>query len=278
MRYAIVPPAALERPSNEPRSLTNALGCTHTTVDVFAPPGAATTSVSDGGREAVCVPVGAPGEIAADEPVTVSANGVAFVPAGTAATLRGPCRWLIVRASAASSSGDRHVVDTNDDASVADGRDERHAVDCTDDAPVGDGSDHLSLVDSTDVAFAPPSTSDVDIARLTARLGCTGMKVNLRRLDPGQAVPYHTEGTQEELFVPLDGPGTILIDGERHHVPTGSVTRVSPETPRSVLNSGNDRRTWLMIGAPPTGPSDGWDPGAEILEWPERDPRLTDPR
>ena len=47
----------------------------------------------------------------------------------------------------------------------------------------------------------------------------------------------------------------------------GSVARVAPEIPRSVINGTGTRRTWLMVGAPPTGDPDGWDPGAETLDW-----------
>lgn len=94
------------------------------------------------------------------------------------------------------------------------------------------------------------------------------MKANVRRLDPGQAVPYHTEGSQEELFVPLDGAGRLLVAGETHEVEPGSVGRVAPDVPRSAVNSGSLAVHWLMVGAPPTGGPDEWDPGAEILEWP----------
>lgn len=232
MAYAIVSPDEIEWPPDGRVSLTDSLGCTDTQVEVFRPEATGTATVSTE-REEICVPFGAAGHVVTDESVPVPPGGVACVPAGMAATLQGGGTWL--------------------------------AVSATTDAPGG----NLGVVDSTEVAFAPPATSDVDIARLTDRLGCTGMKVNVRRLKPGQAVPYHTEGRQEELFVPLDGGGTLLADGQRHDVTAGSVARVAPETPRSALNDGRTRRTWLMIGAPPTGDVDGWDPGAEILDWPE---------
>lgn len=94
------------------------------------------------------------------------------------------------------------------------------------------------------------------------------MKVNARRLKPGDVVPYHAEGTQEELSVPLDGAGTIHVDGQSRPAPTSSGTRVAPTLPRGTVNPGERDQVWLMVGSPPSGSADEWDPGAEIHEWP----------
>lgn len=105
-------------------------------------------------------------------------------------------------------------------------------------------------------------------ARLTAPLGCLGTKANVRLLRPSDAVPYHTEGNQEELFVPLDGPGVLRVAGRTHELEEGDVARVAPEVPRGAVNEADDAVQWLVIGAPPTGGADEWDPDVEILEWP----------
>lgn len=124
----------------------------------------------------------------------------------------------------------------------------------------------ITSVSFEECDFVEPSTSTVRTARLTALLDCTGTKVNARILDPGEHVPYHTEGTQEELFVPVRGPATMRIDGETFDTPVGTVTRVAPEIPRSAINDSNEESLWVMVGAPPTGGPGEWDPGAEILE------------
>jgi quercetin dioxygenase-like cupin family protein len=121
-------------------------------------------------------------------------------------------------------------------------------------------------VDLDAVPFEVPSTSDVATAFLTGPLGCAGMKVNARRLEPGQAVPYHTEGDQEELFVPVVGPASMRIDDASFATPPGTVARVAPDVPRSAVNDGDTETLWVMVGAPPTGGPTDWDPGAEILE------------
>ena len=129
----------------------------------------------------------------------------------------------------------------------------------------GDGSDPTTL-DLAAVEYPVPSTSDVPTARLTAPLGCTGLKANARVLGPDQAVPYHTEGSQEELFVPIAGPGAVRVAGETVPATPGTVVRVAPATPRSALTDGDARSRWVMFGAPPTGGPEEWDPGAVILE------------
>ncbi len=217
-------------------SLTELLGCTECAVDGYRTTTDASVRLPNT-REAICVPVEASGTVDTlddgQDGMRVSQYAIGRVPAGTGAELSsaGRTTWIVVTAAA----------DSDPDGS------------CT-------------AVDVGDVEFSVPETSDVPIARLTARLGCTGTKVNYRRLAPGSSVPYHTEGTQEELFVPLDGPGTVRVDGATHSVSAGDVVRVAPETPRAAENDGEDHRLWLMVGAPPTGGPDEWDPGAEILE------------
>ncbi|MFB6360224.1 MAG: cupin domain-containing protein [Halobacteriales archaeon] len=123
-----------------------------------------------------------------------------------------------------------------------------------------------TVLDPESAAFEIPATSEIATAYLTSPLGLTGMKANVRRLDPDQAVPAHTEGTQEELFAPISGPAALLIDGDRYPLATGDIARVGPDVPRSAINDGDQAALWVMIGAPPTGGPTDWDPGAEILD------------
>ena len=233
--YAIVSPDDERWSVDTHVSLTTALGCTDTFVDAYRPPSGESIALPTE-LETVCVPLDADGTLEADDSIPVPANCVARVPAGVAARLRSDSAttWLAIGAA-------------------------------TDPAP----STFPTVVDPATVTFAPPPTSDIPTARLTAQLGCAGMKVNFRRLGPDMAIPYHTEGTQEELFVPLGGPGTLRVAGETHHMPAHSVARVAPAVPRAAVNEGTEDRLWFMVGAPPTGGADDWDPGAVILDWPD---------
>lgn len=222
--------------SGSPRrhSLTDALGCEHVTVEaaVFDPDDVVSLPTD---LESVCVPLsGADTWTVADE-WRISHRTVGFVPAGVAASLRAPSGGSVILVHARPAS-------TGGQASTP------------------------SVVDLDGCDFPVPSTSDIPTARLTRSLGCEGMKVNARRLVPDAVVPYHTEGTQEEILVPVDGTAAMRIADDHVETPPGTVVRVAPQTPRSALNPGDDDALWVMFGAPPTGGPEEWDPGAEILE------------
>lgn len=233
--YGVVSLAELGEPtatvSVTHAGLTTPLGCSGADVDAYRLDGDGVLLSSQ--HEQLCIPVGGEGTLTVEESMTVPSPGLALVPASRECTLGGPAptTWVVV-----GVPGD----------------------------PASDRQP--ATVDASTCAFTTPETSEILTARITRQLGCTGMKVNVRRLNPGEAVPYHVEGWQEELFVPLTGPGTMRIADDTHHVPRGSISRVGPETPRSAVNDGDDPLLWAMVGFPPTGGSEEWDPGALILE------------
>lgn len=232
--YGIVHAADLPEPATPATvahgGLTAPLGCSGVDVDAYSLAGDGVTLSSQ--HEQLCIPVEGDGRLTVDGSISVPSPGLALVPASRECTLvSSPTTWLVVSAPGDASS------------------DRRPAT-----------------VDASTCSFTTPETSDILTARVTSQLGCTAMKVNVRRLEPGEAVPYHVEGWQEELFVPLTGPGAMRIADTTHHMPRGSVGRVGPETPRSAVNDGDDPLVWAMVGVPPTGDSDEWDPGAVILE------------
>lgn len=213
--------------------ITDTLGCRETQVDVYRVGSDGVALSTD--QERLCVPVDGPGTVVVDDRHAVPSPGFAAVPAGRECRIESetPTSWVVIR------------------------------------APGDPGEDREPVViDPGEQAYEVPSTSDIPTAFMTETLGVTGMKVNLRRLAPGQAIPYHTEGRQEELFVPISGPGRMRLARRVHDVPLGSVTRVAPDTPRAAVNSGESDLIWLMVGAPPTGEVDWWDPGATLLDWP----------
>ena len=262
--YAIVTLANAPWSGRDHAELTEMLGCSACRVDYYRSTGDETALPVE--PETVCVPLEAGGSIEdVDGTTAVPRWGVARVRTGTAAALAGQpsVPWVVVHATVDDT--DSAGVDSSlpsSDSAVQPGDFTESATD----SAAHSVESTVTVIDPATVTFAPPATSDVPIARLTAPLECAGMKVNYRRLAPGQAVPYHVEGSQEELFVPLDGPGTVRIDDEVHHVPAGGVVSVAPPVPRSVTNESAGSRCWFMAGAPPTGGPDEWDPGAEILE------------
>jgi mannose-6-phosphate isomerase-like protein (cupin superfamily) len=109
-----------------------------------------------------------------------------------------------------------------------------------------------SMVRVDEVEKKPSAKSETLHVDLTAELDCTEMRPKIWYLSPGDAMSHHRQTEQEELYYVLDGPGRMKIDGETMDVPEGTAVRVSPETPRQVLNDTDDKHVWLIIGAPPT--------------------------
>lgn len=115
-----------------------------------------------------------------------------------------------------------------------------------------------SVTDLERVAGELTGTENVD---LTAALDCTRLAARVWFLSPGDAIAYHRETEQEELYYVLDGPGRLRVDDDVIDVPEGGAVRVSPETPRQVLNdTDEDEHIWLIVGAP------GEEDEAEILD------------
>ena len=73
------------------------------------------------------------------------------------------------------------------------------------------------------------------------------------RYPPGTRGRRHAEHVQEELFVVLEGTGTMLLGDppERLELPSGSVCAVEPGTALQVRNEGEEDLFLLIVGAPP---------------------------
>lgn len=212
-------------------SLTEELGCTELRVDGYRLTERNATDLRPG-RERVVVPLDGAGPVLLDGRYEIPTGGIGRLAPDRPCTL------------GAAGDVDALVVSATADADATEPR----------------------ILDVETAEYVMPSTSDVVTAHLTVPLGCTGMKVNARVLEPGQAVPPHTEGRQEELFVPLDESASMRVGDDRLSTPTGTVVRVAPDTVRSACNGGSTDARWLMFGAPPTGGPSEWDPGAAIVE------------
>lgn len=93
-------------------------------------------------------------------------------------------------------------------------------------------------------------------------LGVQAFGVNLVDIPPGEQIPEHdeTERDQEEVFFILQGTPTLVVDGEDHPAPAGSLARLDPEHTRTVRNDGEEPASVLIASAPR---SSGYQP----MEW-----------
>ena len=83
-------------------------------------------------------------------------------------------------------------------------------------------------------------------------LGLTAVGVSLSRMEPGMGYPYfHAHKEQEEIFICLQGTGTMLVGDEEITMKPGDFLRISPDVPRAVGNRTKEPCTFLLLGALP---------------------------
>jgi quercetin dioxygenase-like cupin family protein len=98
------------------------------------------------------------------------------------------------------------------------------------------------------------------LARKT--LGAKAFGFNVVDLAPGGELPEHDESGsgQEEVYIVLDGEGTLVADGEEIAAPAGTFARYGPEVKRTIRNKSDAPIRALLIGVP-------GDSGYEAMSW-----------
>jgi uncharacterized cupin superfamily protein len=93
-------------------------------------------------------------------------------------------------------------------------------------------------------------------------LGAEAFGFNVVDIEAGGEIPAHdhTGDKQEEVFIILEGDGTIVTDGEEHEAPAGTFCRFAPEVNRTIRNQSDATVRALLIGVPV-------DSGYEQMSW-----------
>ena len=88
------------------------------------------------------------------------------------------------------------------------------------------------------------------LARKT--LGAESFGFNVVDIEAGGEIPAHDHSgdNQEEVFIILEGQGTIVTDGEEHDAPAGTFCRFAPEVNRTIRNTSDGNVRALLIGVP----------------------------
>lgn len=88
------------------------------------------------------------------------------------------------------------------------------------------------------------------LARKT--LGAEAFGFNVVDIEAGGQIPAHdhTGDDQEEVFIILEGEGTIVTDDEEHDAPAGTFCRFAPEVNRTIRNNSDSSVRALLIGVP----------------------------
>ncbi len=83
-------------------------------------------------------------------------------------------------------------------------------------------------------------------------LGLTGVGISLSRIEPGMGYPFfHAHKEQEEIFICLQGTGTMLVGDDEITMKPGDFLRVSANVPRAVGNRTKEPCTFLLLGGLP---------------------------
>ena len=87
---------------------------------------------------------------------------------------------------------------------------------------------------------------------LSRPLGCKGVGFSFVRCKPGEGANYvHRHKVQEEVFLTVQGNGTIILDGKRIAMPEGTIVRVGPAVYRAIGNDSNKDVVYMILGAIP---------------------------
>ncbi len=115
-----------------------------------------------------------------------------------------------------------------------------------------------------------PDAHEQRFRRLRRDLGVSTFGINLLVMEPGQRSRIHRHEHQEEVYLPLRGELTLIVEGTEEHVlGTGEVARVGPQVRRQLVNRGAERLELLALGG--HGTHEGRD-GKAYADWAEEGP------
>jgi len=104
---------------------------------------------------------------------------------------------------------------------------------------------------------------DTMCARLAAGTVADKLGASIDIVAPGKrACPYHFHHAQEEMFVILEGEGTLRVAGEMLPIARGDVIFIppGPQYPHQIINSSNAPLKFLSISTRET---------PEVVEYPD---------
>lgn len=85
-------------------------------------------------------------------------------------------------------------------------------------------------------------------------LGLSGPALGLIALPAGEGYTFtHSHERQEEVYIVLEGEGTLVVDGEELPLRRGDLVRVSPAARRALRSNGPERLFVVCAGGIPSG-------------------------
>ena len=111
-----------------------------------------------------------------------------------------------------------------------------------------------TAVDVADITAQEPAGPGGRVRFVRREIGASAFGINRFDLSAGFAGPPHDETAsgQEEVYVFLEGSGTLTIDDEPVAVHAGMFVRVDAEASRQ-MTAGPDGLSFVAVGSPPGG-------------------------
>ncbi len=112
-----------------------------------------------------------------------------------------------------------------------------------------------AIVNLDDMPMEPYGKGDrfaAKLGRIGRHLGAQKLGCTLVALAPGKtAWPYHLHYAQEEMFVILEGEGTLRYDGAEHRLRAGDVvfTPPGPDTAHQIVNTADATLRYLALSS-----------------------------
>lgn len=109
---------------------------------------------------------------------------------------------------------------------------------------------------------------DTHYARLALGTAAKKLGASVDVLEPGKrGCPYHLHHAQEEMFIVLEGSGTLRVAGEQLPIKAGDVIFVpcGPEYPHQIINTSTAHLKYISISTRET---------PEIAEYPDSEKYL----
>jgi uncharacterized cupin superfamily protein len=109
---------------------------------------------------------------------------------------------------------------------------------------------HIDLVDWMTIGNRQKFAAS--IGRLSTQLGMEKIGCTVVDLEPGKrAWPYHLHYGQEELFIVLEGRGTLRYDDGEYEIRQGEVffAGTGPGTAHQIVNTSNSKLRYLALSS-----------------------------
>jgi len=98
--------------------------------------------------------------------------------------------------------------------------------------------------------FAARGRFEAQMARMAGEMGAQRLGFNVTRLAPGKiSFPYHFHHVLEELFLVIDGSGTLRYDGEEYPLRKGDLVCCppGPDSAHQIINDSDDDLLYLAV-------------------------------